>query len=409
MSQAQPAPDCPSESPRRVPFFDASASFEASWPDIRSTLDRALDQAAGGRGPMARSLEERIGEYTGAGHAIACKNGTDALILLLRSCGVTPGDEVIVPCYSFIASASSIAALRAKPVFVDIAPGGFAIDPLAIGPAVTQRTKAVMPVHLFHQMANMTEICRIAEETGITVIEDSAQAIGMRHGHVHAGLLGRGGALSFFPTKVLGAIGDAGMILTNDDEIAETARALCRQGFAERDGSHPRDDRDEAVVWGCSSKLDDIQAAVLLARLDRLARDIEQRDRIAARYSRNLSDLSDQITLPCARTCAPGTRLTYSSYVILAERKKELASYLAEHGVETREYYQTPLHLQPCFAYLGHKLGDFPVAEQVCKQAIAMPIYPDLDLESVDRICDLIHRFHRGKKPDDLVLAPSFR
>lgn len=383
--QAQQPAITPTET---IPFYDGSASFRAYWEELQGHLDAVVGNGQFSQGPMVAVLEQRIRDYTGARHAIACNSGTDALIMLLRSCGIGPGDEVIVPCFSFVASASSIALVGATPVFADIAPDSFDICPDSVRAAITPRTRAIMPVHLFHQIADMSAIRTIAAEAGLMVIEDSAEGIGMRYDGVHAGLLGRGGVLSFFPSKTLGAFGDAGMILSDDDAVAEVAALMRHHGTDGHAVEH------EAVVWGYNSKMDDIQAAVLVTRLIRLDAEIERRAALAVRYDRGLACLAPRVRVPRITSRPVPSRPVYYSYVIRAERKAALMAFLAGHGVQSAEYYPRPLHLQPCFAYLGYRSGDLPVAEATCQHALALPLYPDLSDAAVERVCELIRRFY---------------
>jgi dTDP-4-amino-4,6-dideoxygalactose transaminase len=337
------------------------------------------------QGGLVDRLESEIRRYTGARHAIAVGNGTDALILALRAAGIGPGDEVVVPAFTFIASASSVAHAGARPVFADIDPLTYALDPEAVPATIGPRTAAIMPVHLFSQPADMPRLLDIAAGHGIPVIEDSAEGIGMRVAGRHTGLLGMAGVLSFFPTKTLGALGDAGMVLTDDDEIAR----YCREGrdsgedapFAVRDG-YP----------GIGSRMDEIQATVLLHRLAHLDADIDQRRRLAERYDKRLCGLPE-VTTP--RLAPPaGSDTVYYTYVIEAERRDELVAFLRERGIGTETYYPLPLHRQPCFGYLGHRPGDFPVAERACQRTVALPLYPDLADDQVDEVCAAVIDFY---------------
>lgn len=387
-------PPSPSAPAPAIPFYDGSASFRRVWETLQARLAEIFDHGKFSHGRQVGALEDALRAYTGARHAIACNSGTDALILLLRACGIGPGDEVVVPPFSFFATASSVALVGARPVFADLTPGTFDIDPAAVEAAITPRTKAIMPVHLFHQMADMTALARVAAQAGVTLIEDSAEAIGMRSHGVHAGLLGRGGVLSFFPTKTLGAFGDGGMLLSDDDGIAELAAVLRHHGRCGQTLAHMPGISNEAVAWGYNSKMDDLQAAVLLARLSTLDRDIAVRAALARRYDAGLAGLEGLVSTPVtAARPVPVDTVVYT-YVIRAERKADLIAYLRRHGVETEEYYPRPLHLQPCFAQLGYRAGQMPVAEDACRHAFALPLYPDLSGDAVDRVCDLIKTFY---------------
>jgi dTDP-4-amino-4,6-dideoxygalactose transaminase len=377
-----------------VPFFDASRSFEAAWPELRERLDEMISRGKYSHGMLVERLEREIAAYTGVRHAFGVNSGTDALVLLLRCMGIGPGDEVIVPTFTFVASASSVALVGATPVFVDIEPGTYTIDPDAVAAAVTVRTRAIMPVHLFTQMANMTPILELARRRGIGVIEDSAEAIGMRWNGVHAGRLGACGVLSFFPTKTLGALGDAGMMLTDDDGIAEKAHVIRHHGRTGRTIDNLPGISYEAVVCGTNSKMDEIQAAVLLVRLARLDQDIARRGELARAYDERLAPLAPHVTTPRIARRDAETNAVYYTYVVEVERKRELMEFLAASKIGTEEYYPTPLHLQPCFRYLGYGEGRCPVAEQACRKTLGLPMYPDLGIEGVERVAAALAAFY---------------
>ncbi len=367
---------------RSVPFFSCARSFERQWPRLQPLLQEVIERERYCQDIVVERFESAMRDYTSARFAIAVGNGTDALVLLLRAAGVGPGDEVIVPCFTFVASASSIALVGATPVFVDIDPRTYTVDTEQIAARMTPRTRAMMPVHLFAQMADMTPLQELARTTGTSILEDSAEAIGMRWNGKHAGLLGAGGVLSFFPTKTLGAIGDAGMILTDNPEIAERACAL-----RAADG--------EDAFCGAGSRMDEIQAAVLLTRLTELDKDIEYRARLARIYDERLASHFPRVTTPVIAARPAETNPVYYVYVIESEDKPGLASYLAANVVGTEDYYPRPLHLQDCFAHLGYKPGDFPNAERACTRTLALPLYPDMTEDDAHYVCDMIDSFHR--------------
>jgi dTDP-4-amino-4,6-dideoxygalactose transaminase len=378
---------------RPVPFFTQAATFQTLWPLVRAHLNDVMDRGKYSHGRKVAEFEAALAEWTGARHVVGVNSGTDALVLLLRACGLQPGDQVIVPAFSFIATGSSVVLARGEPVFADIDPVTYAIDPESVAQAVTPRTRMVMPVHLFCQMADMHSVLGVAERHGLTVVEDSAEALGMRWDGIHAGLLGAGGVLSFFPTKTLGTIGDAGAILTDDPQVAQMAAALRHHGR-----SGPTLDNFPLIstattVCGVNSKMDDIQAAVLMAKLTRVSYDIGRREQLAAAYTERLQDAPGVVRLPTIARAA-ATNPVFYVYLIEVERRDNLAVYLADQGVHTETYYPTPLHLQPCFADLGYSQGDFPHAEAACERAIALPLYPDLSLRDIDRVCDVIRRFY---------------
>lgn len=400
MSQPKaPTAVAPDDDRKTVPFFNQTPTIEELWPQIVEHVDDIVGRGKYSQGHKVAELESAVRRYTGARHAVAVNNGTDALVLLLRACGVGPGDEVVVPAFTFIASATSVALARATPVFADIDPDTYAMDAGSLARAVTPRTRAVMPVHLFWQMADMDAIRAVARRHGAMVVEDSAEAIGMRWNGVHAGLLGQGGTLSFFPTKTLGALGDAGMVLTDDDEVARLVRMLRRHGWPD---AGPGGDplalvTQQSELPGTNSKMDELQAAVLLAKLGRLDRDIEARARLADAYGERLAGIPGIRKLPAVVERDAETRPVFYVYLIEVERRDELEAHLARSGIATETYYPIPLHLQPCFAHLGYRAGDFPNAEAACKRTIALPFFPDLTLGEVDRVCDAVRGFYDGR------------
>jgi dTDP-4-amino-4,6-dideoxygalactose transaminase len=357
-----------------------------------------MDRGKYSHGRKVADLEKALAAYTGARHVIGVNNGTDALVLLLRACGLQPGDEVIVPAFTFVASASSVVLARGRPVFADIEPKTYALDPDSVARAVTPRTSAVMAVHLFCQMASMAEILQIASDRQLTVVEDSAEAIGMRWNGVHAGLLGAGGVLSFFPSKTLGAVGDAGAILTDDPGIAERASTLRHHGRMGKTIDHIAGISNLSGVSGTNSKMDDIQAAVLMAKLTRIDADIARRAQLAAAYTERLLGAPGIIALPTVVPRSATADPVYYVYLIEVERRDELVAHLAAAGIGTEVYYPVPLHLQPCFAHLGYQRGDFPHAEAACERAVGLPFYPSLTPAQLDRVCDTIRGFLRTRR-----------
>ncbi|MEU9017191.1 DegT/DnrJ/EryC1/StrS family aminotransferase [Actinomadura sp. NPDC048394] len=383
--------------PVPIPFFDQAASFQDHWEGIRKHLDDVLDNGKFSHGAKVAELEDRLADRTGARHVVAVNSGTDALILLLRAAGLEPGDEVIVPAYSFIATASSVVLAGGVPVFADIEERGHGLDPRAADAAVTARTRVIMPVHLFDRMADLRGLGAVARRHGLTVVEDSAEAIGMRMDGVHAGLHGAGGVLSFFPAKTLGGIGDGGAVLTDDESVAETVRMLCHHGRGGRTLDNFPGISNPTVVPGRNSKMDDVQAAVLQAKLTTLDADIARRAELAARYDARLRGVPGVRDVPGSLPPRPGSNRVSYVHLLRVEDRDALAAHLAAQGIETEIYYPIPLHLQPCFAHLGHRPGDFPHAEAACAEALAVPLYPDLPDEHVDRVCDEIERFSTGR------------
>lgn len=369
-------------------FFSGAEAFKQQWPLIAEKLDQVLHEGKFTNGPTVQELERTLEVFTGAKHCIAVGNATDALILMLRAAGIGAGDEVIVPCYSFFASASSIAHVGAIPVFCDIDPKTYMIDAGQIEQKITPRTKAIMPVHLFTHLAEMNPIKQIAQKHDLLVLEDSAEAISMFHEGTHAGLLGDAGVISFFPTKTLGAIGDAGLILTNDDSIAMQARRLRIHG------------QDEGIPYihhtvGYNSRMDDIQAAILLVRLQFLQREIARRAYLAACYNAELADIPQVRTPYLPKRTEEAENAVYYVYLIETDQRDELVAHLNLAGIGTEVYYPHPLHTQPCFSHLGYREGDMPNAELASRRAVGLPIYPDLTEEQIKEVCGQIRLFYQ--------------
>jgi UDP-2-acetamido-2-deoxy-ribo-hexuluronate aminotransferase len=365
---------------RSVPFFSGARGLRAARPRLERRLREVAGRGVFTSGPAVAELERALASVTGAENVIAVANGTDGLILMLRAAGVGPGDEVIVPAYTFFATASAVVHAGAEPVIVDIEPGSYAMDPERAAAAVTPRTKAIMPVHLFSQTADVARLRELADAHGIDMLEDSAEAIGMRRKGVHAGLFGRAGVLSFFPTKTLCALGDAGAVLTDDAELAERVRRMRCHGQA-TDGAYIYEE------LGYNSRCDEVQAAVLLTRLETLDDDIGRRNELAALYTQQLAGV---VTVPApADEGAP----VFYVYLIETDRRDELVRFLAEHGVETEVYYPRPLSLQPALSRRPGARHPIPVAAATSRRAVALPLYPDLAEEEVLYVCALIHRF----------------
>jgi UDP-2-acetamido-2-deoxy-ribo-hexuluronate aminotransferase len=380
-----------------IPFFSMRASIERDVSYLDSLIDEAFDAGRFVDGPLVARLEAQLAQYTGAREVIAVASGSDALLLVLRAIGIGPGVEVIVPVYTFFATASSVVHARGTPVFADIDPQTYAIDPIEVERHLTDRTRAIMPVHPFVQMADVGRLSAIAERAGVALVEDSAQAIGMRAAGRHAGRFGVAGVLSFFPAKTLGAMGDAGAILTDDAGLAERCRRLHQHGQAP--GAVP-------YTWedlGHNSRMDDLQAAVLLTRLRRLDSEIARRAHLARCYDEGLAPLADWVRRPTVTNEAEAVVYTY---LIEAERRDELVASLTARGIGTEIYYPRPLHLQPCFAHLGLRRGSFPVAERAAERAVALPLYPDLRERQVEEVCAAIADFYaaaHGRRPRPAV------
>ena len=367
-----------------VPLLDLKEQNSALRPEIEAAIGRVLDSNGFILGSEVAALEKELAEYCGVKYAIGCASGSDAILLALMAFDIGPGDEVITTPYSFFATVSSITRLGATPVFVDIDPDTYNIDPATIATAITERTKAIEPVHLYGQCANMAEINAIAAKHGIAVIEDAAQAIGAEENGTRAGAIGAIGAFSFYPSKNLGGMGDGGFVTTNNDALANKLIALRNHG-AEVKYYHK---------WvGLNSRLDGFQGAVLRVKLPHLEGWTEARRSNAARYRQLFTDagLTEQIGLPIERE---NCRHIYNQYVIrVPNRRDELRDYLAEHNVGSDIYYPVPLHLQECFAYLGYKTSDLPESERAANETLAIPIYPELNPSQQEYVVSTITEF----------------
>lgn len=368
-----------------VPFFQIKQSFSRALPLLEQGLADLHSQSGWVNDRQVRALEQSLAQYTGATHAIATGNATDSLVICLLALGIGPGDEVIVPCYSFFASVSCVLQVGATPVFVDIEADSYAIDCTRIEACITPRSKAIMPVHLFRQMADMQALTALARRHGLHLVEDSAEAIGMHWNGVHAGLLGDLGVLSFFPTKTLGALGDAGLILTHSDELAQRVRQILDNG---------RDSHGIAQGHGFNSRMDDLQALWLRARLPQLEADIARRARLCEVYDQGLRPLAGRVKVPVIKPRSVEQRCVDYVYLIEAQDRDQLAAHLAEQGIGTESYYPLPLHLQPVCAPLGYRAGSFPVAERAAALALGLPLYADLSEADAQRVCQAICTFY---------------
>lgn len=373
-----------------VPFFTQRASFERQAARIYELVDEAVDAGQFVDGPLVRRLELALQERTGARHVICVASGTDALTLALQAAGIGAGDRVIVPVYTFIASATSIVHAGARPVFAEIEAHTYGLDLDALEASAPESECAgVMPVHLFQHMTDMRRVCEIAERHSLTVVEDSAEGIDMWQAGRHAGRYGSAGVLSFFPTKTLGALGDAGAVVTDSDDVAASARML---------RAHGQGELRPAYTWermGWNSRMDDVQAAVLLVRLQELDRDVARRRALAVLYDQALAPLREWVRTP--RPNPPDVSAPAYVYLIEAARRDELVEHLRQCGIGTEVYYPRPLHLQPCFASLGYVRGDFPVAERAAERALALPLYPDLAQARVEQVCTAIACFYHAR------------
>jgi dTDP-4-amino-4,6-dideoxygalactose transaminase len=353
-----------------IPLLDLKAQYASIRDEIRQAVDRVLDSQQFILGSEVESLEREIADYCHCRHAIGVSSGTDALLVALMALDIRPGDEVITSAYSFFATAGAIARLGATPVFVDIDPETFNIDAADIESRITAKTRAILPVHLYGQMADMEPILKLAARHKLAVIEDAAQAIGAERSGHRAGSAGDAGCLSFFPSKNLGGAGDGGMVTTNNAAFAERVRMLRNHGF--RTKYHNE-------LLGGNFRLDALQAAVLRVKLRFLDQWTEARQKNAAEYRK----LLPQDAVPAADV---SSRHVYNQFVIRHPRRDALIEHLKSQRIGCEVYYPVPLHLQACFSGLGYQTGDFPVSERAAGETLALPIYPELTPEMIRRI-----------------------
>jgi dTDP-4-amino-4,6-dideoxygalactose transaminase len=382
---ARPEPITPEAAAIKVPLLDLAAQYAPLREEMHAAVLRLLDSQAYILGPETARLEAELAGYTNTRHAIACASGSDALLLALMALDIKAGDEVITTPYTFFATASAITRLGARPRFVDIEADTFNLDAEQIEAAITPRTRAIMPVHLYGQCADMTAIGDIAARHNLPVVEDAAQAIGATDDGRAAGSIGEVGCFSFYPAKNLGAAGDAGLMTTNDNELAARLRVL---------RVHGETSRYHHKYVGINSRLDGIQAAVLRVKLPHLDAWSDARARNAATYQQLFADagLLNAITLPHVRD---NCRHIFNQFVVrIADGNRDaLAAHLAAHNIGTAIYYPVPLHLQECFDFLGYTVGDFPVAEQAARETLALPVYPELTIEQQQHVVTNIGHF----------------
>ncbi|EDL64351.1 DegT/DnrJ/EryC1/StrS family aminotransferase [Bacillus sp. SG-1] len=366
----------------KVPMLDLSEQYSELREEVLKTLDEVMSSSRFILGDNVKKLEQDIAEYSKVPHGIGCGNGSDAIHIALQAAGVGAGDEVITTPFTFFATGGAIARANATPVYVDIDPVTFNIDPEAIEKAITDKTKAIIPVHLYGQMADMTRIQQIAEKHNLFVIEDAAQAIGAKHNGKSVGELGTAATYSFFPTKNLGAYGDGGMIVTNDEDIAEKSRVIRVHGSKPKYYHH---------VLGYNSRLDELQAAVLNVKFPHLDKWSQLRREKADTYTKLLHEMAgEKVTTPVE---VEGSYHVFHQYTIRVEKRDELQAFLKEQGVATMIYYPLPLHVQPVFKDLGYSEGDFPVAEKAAKEALSLPMFPELKEEQQIYVVQKIAEF----------------
>lgn len=364
-----------------IPFFDLTAQYAGLQPDLDEAVLRVVRSQRFILGPEVEALEAELAAYLGVKHAVACASGTDALLLPLKALDAPAGSDVIVPAFTFFATAGAVCNAGYRPVFCDVDPVTFNVSAETLQAVWTERTVAVVPVHLFGQMAPMGPIREAAAKRGAFVLEDCAQAIGARSSVGVAGTVGDAGAFSFFPTKNLGAFGDGGLVTTGDDALAERVAKLRVHGGR-------RMYRHELV--GTNSRLDALQAAVLRVKLEHLDRWAAARGENACRYDGLLAG-GGGVRLP---KVAEGNVHVWNQFTIRTERRDALRAHLDGQGIGSAVYYPEPLHLQPCFAFLGYRRGDLPVAEALCEEVVSLPIFPELGEERLARVAEAVRGFY---------------
>ena len=366
----------------QIPLVDLTAQYRHLKPDLDSAIQRVLDRGQFILGPEVEALEREIADYCGTRHAVGVASGTDALELSLRACDIGPGDEVITTAFSFFATAEAILTVGATPVFVDIDPATYTLDPAQIEAALGPKTKAILPVHLYGHPCRMEAIMRLATQRHLHVIEDCAQAIGAAEGGRRVGSFGIAGCVSFFPSKNLGAYGDGGMVVTNDAKLAERIRLLRTHGSRAK-YLH--------AALGKNSRLDELQATILRVKLPHLEDWNEARRRHADTYRRLIDarGLGEEVVLPQEH---PGCRHVYHLYVIRSGQRQALYETLTHAGIGVQITYPLALPAQPALASLGHRLGAFPVAERATAEVLSLPMYPELTTLLIEQVVDQLAR-----------------
>lgn len=363
-----------------VPQLDLAAQYAAIGAEVRTAVERVLASQQFVLGREGAAFEQEIAQLCGVAHGVGVASGTDALILALRACGVQAGDEVLIPPFTFVATGSAVSALGAKPVFADIRPDTYNLNPSDLSRRVTPRTRAIIAVHLYGLACDMDPILSFAREHSLRVIEDNAQSIGASYKGRKTGSFGDAACMSFYPTKNLGASGDAGMIVTNLNEIAARLRSLRNHGqSAKYVSSEP----------GWNSRLDEIQAAILRVKLRHLPEWQRAREAHAAAYTKLLLGIPG-----VAPPLIPeGYEHVFHQYTIRVERRDELLKILGDRKIGSAVYYPVPLHLQPLYASLGHKAGDFPHAEHAAQEVLSLPMFPELKAEQITRVAETVSEF----------------
>lgn len=360
-----------------VPILDLKAQYVTIQDEVRAAIDSVLERQHFILGPEVKALEKEIADYCGTKYAVGVASGTDALILGLRACGIGLGDEVIVPSFTFIATADAVSALGATPVFAEIDNDTMNLDPVSVAKVITSRTKAIVPVHLYGQCVDMDPLLELAKAHGLKVVEDTAQAIGATYKGRHAASMGDVGCISFFPSKNLGGYGDGGMVVTNSDEIAKHLISLRAHGSIKKYFSEEQ---------GWNSRLDELQAAILRVKLRKLNQWNSGRRAAADRYDKLLQNC-EGITLPGRSGFGEHV---FHQYTVRVRQRDVVQKRLADAGVTTMVYYPTPIHLQPIYASFGGRTGDLPVTESACDMALSLPMFPEITAEQIEYVCDAL-------------------
>jgi dTDP-4-amino-4,6-dideoxygalactose transaminase len=378
-----------------IPLIDLKGQHRRIQEEVLAAAGRVADSQCFINGPEVKSFEAAMGQRLGVKHAIGVSSGTDALLMVLMAMDIGADDEVITTPFSFISTAEVILRVGARPIFVDVLPDTLLMRTAAVRGLLSSRTRAVIPVHLYGQLCDMDELTTLSQERSIPVIEDCAQSMGARHNGTAAGSFGLAGAFSFFPSKILGGWGDGGMVVTNDDKLADRCRQI---------REHGANGRDRFEMVGGNFRLDTLQAAVLEVKLRYLDQWIESRRTAAGIYNRLFADADlaagpDQTRHPGHRILLPhegeDRQHAFNLFVIQAERRDELKAFLDEQGIGTAVYYKSPLHLQPCFKDLGYRPGDFPVAEEAARSVLALPLFPEITEDQQKRVVESIAAFYR--------------
>ncbi len=372
-----------------VPLCDVRGQYAELEAQIQEALARVLRSGQMILGPEVAALEEEIAHYCGAGYGVGCASGSDALLLAVQALGIGAGDEVILPPFTFFSTAGAVCRAGARPVFCDIDPATFNLDPVQVENKITPRTKAIMPVHLFGQCADMDHLWHVAERHELPIIEDAAQALGAEYGGKRAGTLGATGCLSFYPTKNLGACGDAGMVVTSDPHWAEHLRCL---------RAHGMEPRYYHKYLGWNARLDEMQAAILRVKLPYLEGWTQARQEAARRYDALIADqhLTDFLERPVTR---PHRRHVFNQYVVRVARgqRDALVRHLKADKIGCEIYYPVPLHLQECLRHFGYRQGDFPASEEACRCVLALPMFPEITIDQQSRVIESCAAFLRQR------------